>query len=206
MQFLACHADQAGEPGAPRSAEDGIDELQRLQQVNAAHEEFVLFMSKHQRKVRWFISTLLPAEADTQDVLQETSLILWRKWAEFDRNRDFFTWACGIARREALRFIRGQRSKRVFLDEELLANLADAALSKGREQFDEEHRNALRICVKSLRPRERDVIRRRYDERQSPQAIAADLHSPVNTIYSLLNRSRVKLIDCVRRRMMNGGA
>ncbi len=74
-------------------------------------EEFVLLMTRHQRKIWRFINALLPAPNAADDVLQETSLVLWRKWEQFDTDREFLPWACGIARLQVLRFVRENRCK-----------------------------------------------------------------------------------------------
>jgi DNA-directed RNA polymerase specialized sigma24 family protein len=50
-----------------------------------------------QHRLYGYIATLVPSRADAEDIFQETSLLLWEKWCEFDQDRDLMPWACGIA-------------------------------------------------------------------------------------------------------------
>ena len=47
-------------------------------------EEFVRCLSKYQQRVYSFILTLVPHWADADEILQETSTVLWRKFADFE--------------------------------------------------------------------------------------------------------------------------
>ena len=43
-------------------------------------EEFVRLFSKSQHRILGFVHTLVPNLAEAEDILQETSVILWKKW------------------------------------------------------------------------------------------------------------------------------
>ena len=58
-------------------------------------EEFVGLLMGSQQRVFSYILTLLPNVADAQDVLQETSIVLWRRLAEYEPGTDFTAWASG---------------------------------------------------------------------------------------------------------------
>ena len=113
------------------------------------HEEFVLLMTRHQRKIWWFINSLLPAPNAADDVLQETSLVMWRKWDQFDHDREFLPWACGIARLQVLKFVRQHRAKRQYLDETVMGEVADIASNNWRES--KRVSNRLRRASKNLK-------------------------------------------------------
>src|SRR5262245_27178829 len=84
---------------------------------------FVQLFAQHQRGIHAYICTLVPNRVDADDVMQETSLVLWRKWEEFDCNREFIRWACGIAFNEVLKLRRRVATRRCYFNEELLAQL-----------------------------------------------------------------------------------
>src|SRR5215510_5949317 len=121
---------------------------------------FVQLFAQHQRGIHAYICTLVPNRVDADDVMQETSLVLWRKWEEFDHNRDFIRWACGIAFNEVLKLRRRVATRRCYFNEELLAQLSAEAI----EQSDalELRQAALTGCMKKLGPRDRELIERRY--------------------------------------------
>ena len=107
---------------------------------------FVQLFAKHQCALNSFIGSLVPTRADVDDVMQETSLALWKKWNDFDVSRDFFRWACGIAHIEVLRHRRKTATDRLWLCEELIELLSVEMLER-TELFDM-RRDALESCVK----------------------------------------------------------
>ncbi len=60
-------------------------------------EEFVRLLMANERRLLAYILTLLPHVADAQDVLQETSIVLWRKFGEYRPGSDFTAWAYRVA-------------------------------------------------------------------------------------------------------------
>ena len=120
-------------------------------------EQFVQLFAKHQRGVQAYLWTLVLNRADCDDLMQETSVSLWRKWPEFDPHRDFFRWACGIAFIEVLRFRRKTASQRLWFSEELMETLAV-------EFVDDAERGdmraaALQACLEKLGERETENYR-----------------------------------------------
>ncbi len=60
-------------------------------------ERFVSQFTVAHRRIYAFILTLLPNRSEADEVMQETSLVLWRQFDQFDPQRDFVRWACGVA-------------------------------------------------------------------------------------------------------------
>ena len=87
---------------------------------------FVAELIRHQRRLYLFIGSLLPNPSDIEDVFQQTCLALWKKRQQALAADDFFAWACGFARNEALHALRShRRSGQVCLPTDLVATLAD---------------------------------------------------------------------------------
>ena len=72
----------------------GVDEPDR--------ELFVRLIMRHDRPIRAFLRGLLPTAADVDEVMQEVSVIAWRKFGQLDDPQDFRRWVCVIARYEVL--------------------------------------------------------------------------------------------------------
>src|ERR1700722_10832150 len=96
------------------------------------HDQFVEGYLRSQDRIYAYVVSLLPNRADAEDVFQQTSLILWKKWQQFDPTRDFVTWACGIAHFEVRNFLRKQQDKpgiaRVYLSEDVLEEVSQVRL------------------------------------------------------------------------------
>ena len=48
------------------------------------HDRFARAFLQCQERVYGYIVTMLPNRHDAEDVFQQTSLILWQKWDQFD--------------------------------------------------------------------------------------------------------------------------
>jgi len=156
---------------------------------------FIQLFTKHQYALNAFISSLVPRREDIDDVMQETSLALWRKWADYDVSRDFFRWACGIAHIEVLRHHRKKATDRLWFNEELIEVLAfemleDTALFELR-------RNALDSCLKKLRESDRTVIELRYQAGMTVEKVAELLGRTTRTVHRTMARIRRALHNCI---------
>jgi hypothetical protein len=64
--------------------------------------EFSQLLASHQDVLIWFIRSLLPGSPDVDDILQETNLVLWKKWDPFETGTSFLNWVkSGCVRRPA---------------------------------------------------------------------------------------------------------
>src|SRR3954453_5533910 len=73
---------------------------------------FLRLFLQNERRLYAYILTLLPRRADAEDVLQETSLVMWDKFDEQAPPTDFAAWGCRIAYFKVLDFFkRSQRSR-----------------------------------------------------------------------------------------------
>jgi RNA polymerase sigma-70 factor, ECF subfamily len=158
---------------------------------------FVQLFSVHQRSVHAYISTLVPSAADADDIMQETSMTLWQKFQEFDPQRDFFRWACGIAFVAVLRYRRRTAKDKLWFNEEILQLISTELLES--EDARDLRRQALRECMKKLDSRERRYIEARYRADSSVEAVAREFGRPANAVYRMLARIRDKLFDCITR-------
>ena len=85
---------------------------------SSSTEEFVRIYSTNQSRIMRFIQCLVPKYSEAEDILQETSVVLWKKWPEYQPDKDFVTWACGIARLEVFRMLRQNKKSGQYLNEE----------------------------------------------------------------------------------------
>ena len=69
----------------------------------------------------------MPSREAAAEAFQETSIVLWEKFGEYDRSRDFKAWVFGIARNKALASIRDRQRQRLVFSDGLLNQLAEEA-------------------------------------------------------------------------------
>ena len=162
-------------------------------------ELLVRLLSRHQEELFRYIFALLPHEEDARDVLQETSVALFRKFAEYDPAKPFLTWAYRFAYLEVLKQRERSRRGTRLLSVDLIARLA-------REREQEEpillaRLQALELCLEKLPPADQDLIRQRYQGQAVTDDLARQLGASRRTLFRELDRIRRLLHDCINRRL-----
>ena len=157
--------------------------------------EFVALFATHDRGIYKHILTLLVDATATQEVFQETSVVLWQKFDEFRPGSSFLAWACRVAYFEVLKYRQNRRRDRLRFDDGLLRTLADER-SAG-EGVLQARRAALPECMEKLPPNDRELVEERYGSDETILEIARRTGRPANTLYKALERIRRTLMTCI---------
>lgn len=169
----------------------------------APGEDFVRLFTQNQRALYMFIVPLVGSPADAEEVLQETNVVIWSKWDQFQAGTNFLAWGRAIARLEVFRFRRRKDRRQQPLGDEVLELVAEE-LQQQPNDFDR-RRDALVECIGKLREKDRQLIHQRYAEGHSGDDVANQLGRPANSVYQSLGRIRRVLMECVRRQMTAPG-
>ena len=161
------------------------------------HHRFLRSFTGHEPAIRAFVRRILPTRADADDVMQEVSVVLWEKFAQFRDGADFKAWAFGVARFEVLAWLRDKGRDRLVLDEKVAALLADEAVDD--EPRLHRHRVALEACMEKIAPAQRELLMQAYHPESQIQDIAENSGRTVGGFYQWLHRMRQMLLDCIRR-------
>lgn len=157
--------------------------------------EFLALYSACQRRLYAYIRAQVRSPSDADDVLQETSAVLWRKFDEFERGSDFARWASRVARLEVLTHQRhAQRVLSIFSPE--VAEAVSEQLFEVLDTVDVRH-EALSECLQKLPRRHRELIARRYQAMGSVAGLARKLGRSESAVYKLLTRIHDTLYECV---------
>jgi len=79
-------------------------------------ELFVLLFAEHRDRLFGYILTLVGRRADAEDLFQETSLVLWRHFVNYNPERDFMPWARTIAFNQVRNYRRKQYRDRQIIE------------------------------------------------------------------------------------------
>jgi len=171
-------------------------------------DRFLTAFLPHQQALFVYIYSLVPQRQDAADILQQTALVLWKKFDEFAPGTDFLAWASRIAYLEVLHLRRSKARHAEILDDDVLREVAEAAPES--RPFLDATLAALQYCVDKLSASDADLLKRRYEHGQSGAEMADSLGRPSNSISKSLGRVRRILAECIRRRLAaeerNGGA
>lgn len=167
------------------------------------YEAFVSLFTRHEPGLRAFVRSLTFSWDDANEVMQNTGLVLWRKFDEFDPDTDFMRWACVVARFEVLAWRRDKARDRHVFDEDLVNLLAEEAEEKHEVLSDE--RRALETCLRKLPEKQRKIVMSAYEPGVRLNQVAAALGKTATAFYKTLNRARGGLLKCIESEVLREG-
>jgi len=181
------------------------DSTQAAQSTPAPSEAFIRLLTAAQHGLFAYITTLLADSNAASDVMQETNIVLCRKWQEFEPGRNFDAWAAGFARFKVLEYQRAERrrTRHVVLDNELIDLIA--AEARDAEPLAPDYAAALESCLERLGQETRQMLGERYTENRTVEAIAASRGRSAQGVAVSLFRARRALLDCIQAKLGLGG-
>lgn len=163
------------------------------------YEEFLRCFSQDRDRIFAYIHSLLPHRADAEDVFLRCSLLLWRKFDQFDAQREFLPWACGVAFYEVRNFVRVAALDRRQFDDDVIQQLADRRIETLRDS--DRRLVHLRECLKELQPADHELVRAVYEQDRSLAEFAESAGRALQTLYNRLSWLRRGLLECVERKL-----
>lgn len=139
---------------------------------NDRHDRFLRLYVEHEESLRGFVRSLVPTLEDAREVMQQTAAVLWRK---FDDSADFRPWAFGVAKIEALAFLRDRARDRHVFGDEVLA-LQEAGAMEAAQSSEQEER-ALEECLQKLPAAQRELVETAYGPNDPSRAAMRGLSS-----------------------------
>jgi len=165
--------------------------------------EFLELYSHNYPRLQFYLMTLLPFADDAADVLQETSLVLWKRFDTYKTGTNFFAWACKIARLQALKYRERRGKNALMLSDDLLHTLAEEA---AEERFAPGNSlGYLRQCLERLSPRDQQLIHKRYEPGMTVAQLAEGIGRTANSLSKSLGRIRRTLLECIERKQVTAG-
>src|SRR6187402_3498983 len=85
--------------------------LSKFQDVKTRNEAFNLLLKKYQQKIYWHIRRLVIDHDDTDDLVQEVFIKVWKSLANFRSDSQLYTWLYRIATNESITFLNKKKLK-----------------------------------------------------------------------------------------------
>ncbi|MCB1231918.1 MAG: sigma-70 family RNA polymerase sigma factor [Verrucomicrobiae bacterium] len=163
-------------------------------------DAFVSLLTEHQLAIRCYVSSLLPGDSGSPDVLQQANITLWKKRSDFEIGTNFKAWAFAVARFEVLNYRKRQaRDSRLLFSDEL-EEIVAAEMETQVDDF-EERRLLLQGCLLKLRPKDRELIHRRYFSAKTLKDFADETGRSHGGLKVTLHRLRNVLKRCIETQL-----
>jgi len=166
--------------------------------TGADETEFIRNLTLNQSRLYAFILSLTGNSARAEDILQDTNVVLWQKSCEFTPGTNFTAWIFKVAYLQVMAHRQRSNREKIIFDSGMLPDLSAEAGEKLSDL--ESQQRTLQQCLDKLSERQRDVIRRRYSAGATIKKIADELALSADAIKQLLFRTRLALIECVKRK------
>lgn len=167
-------------------------------------EDFIRLLTAYHGRILQYVASLIPNRAQAEDVMQEVSLALWEKRAQYDPDLNFLTWMRAFARIQVLTHYRKQSRVPAQLSDEALERVVAAI--DARQHVVDDQLTLLRSCLTRLPDAQRDLVRRFYAGRLDVAQLAEQLQIQPNTLYVKIHRIRERLLACVQKQSALSGA
>lgn len=165
--------------------------------------QIVGLLTEYQMSLVLYIRSLMPSDAQYQDVVQQSNARIWEKRGEFELGTNFRAWAFAIARFEVLNHRKRQaRDARLTFSEDLETTIASELASLDDDLMS--RHEALRHCLDSLKPKNRQLLMLRYESSETLAQFAARIGQTVGGAKVTLHRLRASLSECINRRLLAG--
>ena len=147
---------------------------------------------------------ILRSPERAQDALQDAYVKVWQKADTYTPERGTpLTWLLSIARYRALDVLRRKRPEVAMPEEpDMMATLLEdeQALSPLEENENQQSLDAIRACLKTLQPQQRDSVLLAYYDGLTHQELSQRLDAPLGTVKSWIRRGLMRLRECLAER------
>ncbi|MDP6116825.1 MAG: sigma-70 family RNA polymerase sigma factor [Planctomycetota bacterium] len=164
---------------------------------SAGQQEFLRVFLANEREILRYVVALVPNIGDAQEIVQQTAVVLWEKFDQYDVERPFAPWACRFALNVTRQWMSRQQRWKALLDGGLAEELA-ARREQLRPEFDERLVH-LEQCLAKLPEERRSLVDGYYFRQLDVATLAERAERTVDAIYKTLQRVRRQLRDCIER-------
>jgi RNA polymerase sigma-70 factor (ECF subfamily) len=176
-------------------AQGGVSRLPMSDYSRA--NEFLQLLMKHQRQIYAFIQGMAPNRHDADDLFQETILLMWSRFDDFERGTSFTSWGVTVAKYTVFTARKRHARRHRQFSPEVLALLQEHS-DRVFPHLDRRS-SALRRCLDKLNERDSRLIRLRYEEEVPIKEIAEQSGRSLQSVYKRIARIHAVLLECIHR-------
>ncbi|MCA6362490.1 MAG: sigma-70 family RNA polymerase sigma factor [Bacteroidetes bacterium] len=184
-----------------------LSDIQLLQQFRQAPADaggaalrqqiFKVLVVRYQKKLYWHIRRMLVDHDDTDDVLQNTFIKVWRALDGFKEDAQLYTWLYRIATNETLSFIRQRKADLQVrygdVEHSIESKLQDDNFFRG-----DEIQKKLQLAIQTLPEKQRLVFNMKYFEEMRYEDMSAVLDTSVGALKASYHHAVKKIEAYIR--------
>lgn len=161
---------------------------------------FASLLRESRSRVFGYLLALVQNLSDAEDLYQQTALVLWEKFNQYEPGSEFGTWAASVAHFCAVNFLRRQSRRQTLFSDAVLARMVETQATI-RDSEVSARSEALKRCLETLSTNHRRLLMLRYHGEYSMQQIAKQESRTVGALHAALSRIRKALLSCIEHRI-----
>lgn len=160
---------------------------------------FIDLLSRHQRKIYAYIMGLVANFNDADDIMQDTTRIMWEKYDQYTQGTDFLAWARRIAflRVMELRKKRATRHEMSIFKDDIFEDIEGEVAAKA--DITDRYLDALRSCMTKLKLNDQQFLELKYHHNLNIRDISLQYNRSSQSLYRSLGRIQNLLMQCINR-------
>ena len=172
--------------------------------INVTPRAYRQIIKRYQTKLFSYLYRLIGNREETEDLLQNVFVKVYNNLDRFDRRKKFSSWIYRIAHNEAVNFLK-KRGKKKFISLEDITTTKDkleistSEKSPADSWIKKELKKEVEMAMEKLPAKYKEVLILRYFLDKSYGEMSEILGKPVNTVGTLLNRAKKKLLQVLGR-------
>lgn len=164
--------------------------------------QLLQLFARHNRALRAYSRMILPSVDPIDDVMQEASIVIWEKQDQLRHTEEFLPWAKTIVRNISFRHRRKLVVDRHVFSEDLVNRLLDEGeAEQAKSDSSAREYRALMSCLNKLPEERKQLILAPYRKPGAVKELAAKANRSPNSLYKVVQRLRIKLMDCVENEL-----
>jgi RNA polymerase sigma-70 factor (ECF subfamily) len=175
--------------------------LNLFQNEQTREKAFSLLVKKYQERLYWHIRRMLVHHEDTNDVLQNMFVKIWRSLANFRQDSSLYTWMYRIATNETLTYLEQQKKRRslsISDDGSELGSILSNSL-KAEKGFDANNLEwKLQLAIQSLPEKQRAVFTLRYYDEMPYEKMAEVLETSEGSLKASYHHAAKKVEEFIK--------
>ncbi|NQY10491.1 MAG: RNA polymerase sigma factor [Flavobacteriales bacterium] len=157
---------------------------------------FEIILSEFKQPLYWHIRNMLLSHDDTDDILQETFIKIWKNLPRFEQRSKVYSWAYRIATNESLGFIDKRKRKHAeSLDDN--QHLENTMFAEEYFDGDEAHKTLL-AAVQTLPQKQQMIFNMKYFQEMKYDEISEITETSVGALKASYHHAVRKIEDFVK--------
>ena len=180
-----------------QTAQDDIELLMQFRNPETKESAYTTIIKKYQERLYWHIRRMVVDHEDSNDVLQNVFIRVWKGLENFKEESQLYTWLYRIATNEALTFIENAKKRSAVSLSDVESGLENKV--KAAEHFDPDKLECkLQLAIQQLPEKQKVVFSLRYYDEMPYEEMSRVLETSEGALKASYHHAVKKIEDYIR--------